>query len=205
MASTLVTTVGGSLSNSFVDIDDADAFIVASGCDPSNLTAWDELDDSAKEFRLRVSAQMMGTLPLRGVPAYEYQALCFPRTCQTVLDEIPSAVQEAQSLIAYLVINKNIANQEEQSSGGDILLENALVKSVEVMGVMRVGLQHTMDAATIKEQTSANRPLFYKALKSYGAPIWLLLKPYLSQFRGGTTPARTLSTVTLLESPDYEA
>jgi hypothetical protein len=196
----LDTTVGGAYATSYVELIEADDFITNSGCNPTGLDAWLNLEDGPKEFRLRVAAQFIGVLPLRGYQSYEYQALSFPRSIQPDQTIVPDSVKEAQSLIAYLVVDKNIGEQEAEAEGGDILLENALVKSVRIMGILEVGLQNTMDAATIKQQTLTTKPLFYKAMKAYGLPIWFLLRPYLAQFRGGTFAT---SSPTLLTSPDY--
>ena len=197
----LDTTVGGAYANSFVELADADDYITNSGSYPAGLDAWLDLEDTAREFRLRVAAQFIGVLPLRGYPIYEYQALSFPRSFQLDQTIIPEAVMEAQALIAYLIVDRNIAEQEAEATGGDILLESALVKSVKIMGVLEVGLQNTMDAATLKQQSLVSKPLFYKAMKAYGLPIWFLLKPYIAQFRGGTFAT---TSPTLLTSPDYE-
>jgi hypothetical protein len=197
----LDTTVGGAYANSFAELTEADDFITNSGCYTEGLDTWLNLEDLAREFRLRVAAQFIGVLPLRGYPIYEYQALCFPRSFQNDQTIVPENVKEAQSLIAYLVVDRNIAEQEAEATGGDILLENALVKSVRIMGILEVGLQNTMDAATIKQQSLISKPLFYKAMKAYGLPIWFLLKPYMAQFRGGTF---STTAPTLLTSPDYE-
>jgi len=197
------TTVGGAYADSFIEAIDADDFLQIIGIDETYIETWLDFEDEAKEFRLKVAAQFMGTFPLRGNLVYAYQSLCFPRSCQLDVTDIPEAVKQAQALTACLVIDKNITNIDEQAVGGDILLENALVKSVKIMGILEVGLQNTMDAATIKEQTSINKPLLYKTMKAYGAPIWMLLKPYLAQFRGGTFATRVVTATTLLDSPDY--
>jgi len=219
----LDTTVGGAYADSFVTVEEAYEYIINFAPDGSeDLTAWEALSEGQQELRLRIAAQLMGNLPLRGTKVYEYQALCFPRSAQSDVEEIPLAVKEAQALTAFLVVNQNIDEQTNPASGGSELLDNALVKSVEIMGVMRVGLQHTLDTSA-GASINGGKPLLYRMMKSYGLVIWALLKPYLTQVKGGAIqapPTLTSSSVwpdfgygaypydgtnvqSLLPSPDY--
>jgi hypothetical protein len=177
----LDTTVGGYYATSFAEITEADDYIDA--YDPD--ATWLDLEDSQKEFRLRVAAQFIGTLPLRGYKVYEYQTLCFPRSVQVDLTEVPEGVKEAQSLIAYLIIDKNIQESATSSEGGGQILDEPLIRSVEVMGVMRVGLQNTLDTRATKQSSPT---VFARYLAAYAAPVWMLIKPYLTQIRGGVQP-----------------
>lgn len=200
---TLNVTVGGAYAESFCTVTEAGTIITNAGLNTSNLSHWNALSSTAKEMRLRLSAQFMGTLPLRGKRVYKYQALCFPRTSQLVKTVVPSAVKEAQALFAYLLIDPNIAiTDPTQTTAESTQLETALVRSVEVMGIMKVGVQNTVDAATLKAQAGLESYLA-KAMKAYGGFIYLLLKPYISQIRGGNIDTLNLQDVELLASPDY--
>lgn len=200
---TLNVTVGGAYAESFCTVIEANTILNTASINTSNLTHWNSLSETAKEMRLRLSAQFLGTLPLRGKRVYAHQALCFPRSSQLVKTEIPVAVKQAQALLAYLLIDPNIAlTDPNQSRTESIQLEQALVRSVEVVGIMKVGVQNTIDAATLKAQAGLESYLA-KALKAYGGFVYLLLKPYLSQIRGGNIDALTIEEAELLTSPDY--
>jgi len=220
----LDTTVGGAYADSFLTAEEAYDYLINYALDGSEeLAVWEAMSDGQHEIRLRIAAQLMANLPLRGNKVYEYQALCFPRSCQLDVEEIPSAVKEAQSLLAFMTVAQNIEEQSNPQSGGSELLDNALVKSIEIMGVMRVGLQNTFDSVS-SQSSITGKPLLYRMMRAYGLPIWALLKPYLTQFKGGSLQALPRPTASgtwpeygygaypydgyevqsLLPSPDYE-
>lgn len=199
----LKTTVGGAYADSFCTLEEASATITGSGLNASNLAHWTALSTGAKELRLKLSAHFIGTLPLRGKRVYKYQALAFPRNSQLDVTKIPTAVKEAQALLAYLLVDPNISlTDPSQSPSEAVLLDEALVRSVEVVGIMKVGLQNTVEAATLKAQAALESYL-YKAMRAYGGFIWLLLKPYISQIRGGNIDKLVADSADLLTSPDY--
>ena len=194
----LTTTVGGAYSDSFITVAEADSLISGAEVATDELATWASLSSDAKELRLRAAAQLIGLLPLRGHRVFEYQALPFPRSVQLDVHVIPDAVKTSQALIAYLVVNRNLADVTSNASESG-LLSDALVREVDVVGVMKVRLQHTLDASTIRAQ-SQFRPAFLKLMKAYGAPIWMLMRPYIAQLKGGLT---NYENVTLLPSPDF--
>jgi hypothetical protein len=186
---TLINTPGGCLSNSFVDsVDDATARLEDYGIEFGH---WSTLSETAMEFRLRIAAQLMGSglFPLAGQKVYDKQTLCFPRTCQLDPTVIYEEVKDCQSILAVQVVDLNLIEAvPETSSSEEVLLENALIKSVEVMGVLKVGLQNSLTStdttALPKVSTGAN--LMSLAAKTYGMMTFMLLKPWLTQVRGGT-------------------
>lgn len=72
----LITTVGGTTSDSYVSVAEADTYISPKY---SGFTVWDDLDTDEKEFRLQIAALLMNTLPYRGAKACRSQRLEFPR------------------------------------------------------------------------------------------------------------------------------
>jgi len=120
-------TVGGSSTDSYVTLSEADSYIEDKGY---TTTTWDALDDEPKELRLTTSALLINTLPLRGAKACRNQRLEFPRwwrtnngyppyenTYEEYLDIIsagyaqpivPVEVKYAQIEIAYHVVHYGI-------------------------------------------------------------------------------------------------
>lgn len=77
MAWTIVTTVGGKASNSFVSVADADTYLALS---PYTLTAWQALSSDQKALRLILAARdMTQRLNWKGWRLHRNQALAFPR------------------------------------------------------------------------------------------------------------------------------
>jgi len=81
----LITLVGCDTANSFVDLDEASTILAAA---PFDTVAWDDESEAWQEGRLIMAAELMECLSWRGYKAYQYQALCFPRTVRTQSREV---------------------------------------------------------------------------------------------------------------------
>jgi len=121
----LDTTVGGSSSDSYVTVADLDTYLEAVYGDSASTFL--DLEEIAKEHRLKLAALVMNTFPYRGVKASRNQRLEFPRWWRTddeyeyILEDedyvlnysdieenaptIPAEVEYAQFEITYQVIN----------------------------------------------------------------------------------------------------
>lgn len=110
----LVITVGGSASDSYCTIAEADAYLATTGY---SIKDWDNLSTPAKERLLKVSCLILDSFPYVGSSADEAnianwdadhvaQRLKFPRDedTQPVCGSaaIPTVVKEAQTEVAYL-------------------------------------------------------------------------------------------------------
>ena len=163
-------TIGRSYSNSFVSLSEANS--IMSTDLPYDTTEWDALTDAEKEYRLRLAAELLGLLPFKGIQAFENQALCFPRDCQTDMMIIPRCVKIAQVDLALTVINKNLANlpdNTQQETPGRI-------SSISLGGLLRVSFDG-------KPASMGNILTFIS--NSIHGPVFLELKRYLSIIRGG--------------------
>lgn len=123
----LITTVGGSTTNSYVTIDEAEAYLELAGY---TYTEFEGLDDGPKELRLTTAALLLNTLPLRGFKACRDQRLEFPRWWRTdegfpVTEDqylayseiaaagyapptVPSEIQQAQIEVAFHYVHGGI-------------------------------------------------------------------------------------------------
>ena len=135
-----------------------------------------------KEYMLKVAAMIMGMMPLAGRRIYQEQTLDFPRT--TVLDYniIPHEVKEAQALLACLVVQPNLDKQTDISDSFyiPIGMQNTVVTSVKVAGIMDV----KAEASTTTDISITNRTLLEAAASMFLLPIYMRLKPYLTQVGG---------------------
>lgn len=135
-----------------------------------------------KEYMLKVAAMLIGMLPLAGRRIYQQQTLDFPRT--TVLDynSIPPEVREAQALIACLVVQPNLDKQTDISDSFYIPvgLQNTTVTSVKVAGIMDV----KSEASTSSDTNITTRTLLESVTNVFMLPIYMRLKPYLTQIGG---------------------
>lgn len=157
-----------------------------------------------KEYLLKLSAQLIGYLPLSGMRVFRNQALDFPRQHlpnirlpldEVIIDvddppeeylEIPEAVKESQALLSCLVILPNFAKQVEMSEAISIpaALQNAIVSQVQVANVMSVKTSSTTSSAYAEISGVTNR--LASLANVFTLPIYLLMKPYLSQIGGGS-------------------
>ena len=107
----LVTTLGGSASTSFITISEADSYLAASTM--LDTSAWTELNDAEKEERLEYAALIMTTQFMWiGRPVFKRQALPFPRWMPGEqafsLEDIsvPDRIKKAQAYIALNVVHR---------------------------------------------------------------------------------------------------
>jgi hypothetical protein len=145
--------------------------------------------EGAKEYRLILAAQLIGHLSIRGERAYTGQALDFPRSLQTDPTKIPDAVKETQAILACLVIQPNMEQQQTyvNTIGIPESLKNAAATDVKVAGIMDVKLSTTSTstgASTSTTVTSTATSMNDVALV-YCLPAYLRMKPYITQIRGG--------------------
>ena len=139
----------------------------------------------SKEYLLKVSAQLIGFMPIRGERVYEYQALDFPRTVQRDTEMIPVPVKEAQAILASLVVLPNLMEQTSMSDEALLptSLQNAVVDKVKVAGIMDVSTSSTTSSSTSSSSVSTN--MMSLMTRSFVLPVYLRMKPYISQIRGG--------------------
>ena len=148
MSFSIIATVGGNNSNSFVTIAESDEIIDAS---PYPTDTWEALDDDAKAFRLILACKYMtGRYAYKGCVLHQNQALPFPRYYRALLtqrhgifegwvdsletgtasilgyttaeldalDVIPYEVKTAQVYIAYGVIHRGMVGITNPALGG---------------------------------------------------------------------------------------
>lgn len=156
--------IGGKESDSFITADEADVLLEGM---PDDTSEWLALTASEKEYRLRLAASLLSSLPFRGTRIYEEQALCWPRSgfgSRT----IPGVVKEAQAFLAYSVIGRALANRGEvdEESPSDIA-------SISLGGVISVSFRAGTTQSMVKAVTD---PLQF--------PGALVLTHYLTQIRG---------------------
>lgn len=108
----LNVTIGGAYSNSFITLEEAESLMAIL---PDGVDVWSTLVPEEKEYRLRLAAEIMGYLRLRGSRVYKNQRLSFPRTHQLNVEEIPQEVKEAQAFIAISVIHRGLAGRPKSS------------------------------------------------------------------------------------------
>lgn len=115
--STLITTIGGSASNSYATVAEVDTYLAITGYD---LTAWSALGSAAKERLARVACKILDSFPVIGSSADEAneanweddhvpQALKFPRDTdsQPIYGSatVPTEVKESQAELIYFSVN----------------------------------------------------------------------------------------------------
>jgi hypothetical protein len=132
-----------------------------------------------KEYMLKVAAMLMGMLPLSGRRIYQQQTLDFPRTSVVNYNVIPPEVKEAQALIACLVVQPNLDKQTDISDSFyiPIGMQNTVVSSVKVAGIMDV----KSEASTSVDVNITNRTLMEAVAGVFLLPIYMRLKPFLTQ------------------------
>lgn len=168
----LIVKVGGRESNSFVTLAEANAIMEVIFSE-AEFVVWDDLEDSQKEYRLKLAARMIETLPYRGWRAYCGQSLCFPRTTQHNVKVIPEEVKETQCFVALNIIHKGLSSRpspDEAESG-------ALVSSVSLGGLL--GVKFTGDDPTTGTGLD-------QIIRSSQFPAYVRMRRYSTQFRGGT-------------------
>ena len=186
----LCKKVGGREADTYISVAEADA-LLANG--PDDVSDWSSLLTEQKELRLRLAAQLLGYLPLRGLRIYRGQALDFPRSGQGVSPYvIPKGVKEAQAYLAYSVVHRALANRAAPSES----IGNA-VRSVSLGGMLSVAFSSSTEGM-------GKGTVFDLITKSIAFPVYVSMKPYISQIRGRTVPdletAPILSATTTTES-----
>lgn len=169
-----------------------------------------------KEYLLQLGALMIGHLPLRGRRSTTTQALDFPRFFQDYSEHsedftlpesatvIPDAVKAAQAMMTCMVIEPNMSMQSIMSGTFDspAWLQNSTVKQVQVAGIMTVKLGSASSTSSGSSGVSS-KPA--SLVNIYGLPIYLIMKSYLTQVRGGVirSPGEDYYRITN-NIPDYE-
>ena len=182
--------VGGAESDSFTTVEEADTIVELLVDDPAQ---WDSLSTEEKELRLRLGAQLMGHLPLRGRTVFRNQRLCFPRTCQPEgqRTKIPADVKQAHVFISYSVVQRALAGRPAIDEGQ--LDRFGKPSRISLGGLVSVSFSGPgVTSGSLLDLLTRSMPF----------PVYQLLKPYLTQFRGSAIPsagdadARTLLTTT---------
>lgn len=166
----LITRIGGGDSNSYLTVAEADALMPEL---PDDTCEWEALAEADKEFRLRMGAALIGKLPLRGHRSFRAQALEFPRSVQSNQRAIPDEVKEAQAMMAYSVVHRAFANRGSVTEAAT----GQRVSQVSLGGLLSVSFQGT----ALETGSQLDR-----LVRSVQAPIYMLLKKFISQVRGGT-------------------
>jgi hypothetical protein len=137
-----------------------------------------------KEYMLKIAAQLIGMMPLTGRRVYTNQTLDFPRNIQLDVAIIPHEVEEAQALLACLVVQPNLDRQVTQSESlySPTGLQNLVVKEVKVAGIMDVKASETASA----DITVSTRSLLESFSDVFLLPVYMRMKPFLTQISGGS-------------------
>ena len=159
---------------------------------------------SQKEYLLRLSAQLIGQLPLSGMRVCKNQSLDFPRqplpssrytpsfdildraTVPESLLIIPNEVKEAQALLACLVVLPNFAQQVQMSEDLTlpIALQNAIVNQVQVANVINVKTSAASSTAGTDYTGTTNKMESLAGI--FTLPVYMIMRKYLSQIGGGS-------------------
>jgi hypothetical protein len=164
-------TVGRTYSNSFVSLAEADDIVL--NYLPYPTAEWLALSVAKKEYYLKLAAVFMAGLAFRGDLAFEEQALCFPRTCQSDLMHNPVEVKRAQAAIAYAVIYRNIANISTDMTELDMA---GRINSISLGNALKL---------TFADKEAATGNIFSSVGNNSYLLIQLELGKYLAQVRGG--------------------
>jgi hypothetical protein len=103
----LDTTIGGGSSDSYVTVTELDEYLLAAyGEENTNVNSFLELEEPAKEHRLKLAALIMNNFPFRGAKASRDQRLEFPRWWRTD-DEYDYVKEDEDYFINYSDIEEN--------------------------------------------------------------------------------------------------
>jgi hypothetical protein len=191
----LITSIGGSASDSFITVAQADVYIEDL---PEDASAWEELSTEEKELRLQLAAMVLGHLPLRGLTVFRNQRLGFPRTCQPYNSrfEIPEPVKKTQAFLAYSVVHRHL---QEHFAAGNAGVDSSwgTPSQISLAGLVSVSF------AGMYGGGGAPGSMVESIVRALPFPANMLMKPYVSQIRGRCVPDpeddRTLSTTTTTE------
>lgn len=102
------------------------------------------------------------------------------------IQTIPEVVKESQAILACLVVQPSLDKQNEMSN--DLYLpegiQNSVVKSVNVAGIMAVKSELASSASSLAVNTNLVNVLASMA-NVLCMPVYLRMKPYLTQIGGG--------------------
>lgn len=185
----LITTVGGDSSNSYITLIEADNYLDNLGYD---VTEWEALDDSPKEFRLTSAALLMNTLPLRGAKACRAQRLEFPRWWRTddgypsyedtyidysdIADAgytsptTPQEIKDAQVELSYHLIHYGILKMDSMAH------PEREIKAFSLGGSLTI---------EFTDQTTKSYAMYSKARMTSLDPAYFLLYKWIRQISGG--------------------
>lgn len=169
----LTTANGGAFSDSYATVRQANYYLrQLYGAD--GLGTWADLTEFQVEFRLRIATQMIGILPIRGRKSFWNQALAFPVYAPDIPQnnprKVPGPIVEATILIAFGIVHRGLANESSPDEG----VAAGRVNSVSLSGLLSVSF--------------ANGPvtggtILGSIIRTTEFPIYMLLKPWLSQIR----------------------
>lgn len=191
----LITVPGSTTSDSYLTLEEANAFLDSSGLLTSSWSGLSdsigdpEIADGIKEYLLKVATQLIGYFPLAGHRVYLNQSLDFPRSIQTEVNIIPPPVMEAEALLACLVVLPNFLKQPSLS---DTLalptsLQNLAVNKVNVAGIMTVNAGAASSSSVSGSgNVSSATGVVDKWANLFVMPVYMRMKPFLSQIRGGS-------------------
>lgn len=167
---------------------------VSAGTYTSSITEY-------KEWLLQLAAQLIGLLPIRGYRVYTNQSLDFPRSSQRDLTIVPDEVKEAQAILASLVVLPNLVSQPDKASATvlPLSLQAAAVTEVSVAGIMNV---KTGASSTSSSGGYALTTMLEIMSNTFCLPVYLRMKKYLTQFKGGSLKPLTEEEYELL--PEVE-
>ncbi len=185
----LITTPGGSSSNSFITVSEADAYLTAATL--FDTSVWDSLTEAQKEERLIHAALLMKTrFNWIGWPIYRRQALPFPRwqSDEQDFDEstvtIPEPIKQAQAYIALDIVHRGSVGLTPVSDG----MPKPDLKRLSLFGSLEVTLSDTIRGTS--DSSSLGR--------SVASPHWVIeqmLSPYL-------TTVQLISAASTDDSPE---
>jgi hypothetical protein len=184
----LITTVGGANSDSYVTTNEADTYLDDLGY---SITDWEALDDEPKEFRLKMGALLINTLPLRGAKACRSQRLEFPRWWRTddgyptyedtyieyseiaaasyIAPTIPQEVKDAQIQFTYQVVHNGIMIMDAMS------FPEREIKAFGLGGSLTI---------EFTDQVAKNYAMYTKGRLSSLDPAFFLLHKWLRKLSG---------------------
>ena len=176
-------------SDSFITVVEALPLIKAL---PDESDDWEDLEEVDQEYRLRLAAQMMGYLMLRGRRVFCRQGLCFPRTPQGNVYEIPWEAKETQAYISYSVVHRGLANRPTATTEA---ITGTRVTNVSLGGLLAV----SFSGKPLESGTGLDA-----LIRNTQFPAFVTMKRWLTQIRGGSViPADevTCLTTTTTTSP----
>jgi hypothetical protein len=173
----IITTPGGSSSNSFITVSEADAYLAATTL--FDTSPWQSLTEAQKEERLILAALLMKTrFNWIGWPLYKKQALPFPRRMpgDEDFDEsaiaIPEDIKNAQAYIALDIVHRGSVGLTPASHG----TPKPDLKRLSLFGSLDVTLSDTAQGTS--DPSSLGRAI--------ASPHWVIeqmLSRYLTTIR----------------------